>query len=122
MLKRFRTNNIKITSFYQQCPYTLKLLLIFCGKMPGTDSVEALLVAEKIRRAVQQAGIEHSESAEGNVTVSVGASACSPTEEDLSKALIGTADKAPYMAKASGRNMSVIANDPLTEQQRSTRG
>ncbi|AHZ73376.1 hypothetical protein OU5_P0124 (plasmid) [Pseudomonas mandelii JR-1] len=36
----------------------------------------AFLVAEKIRRAVQQAGVEHDESAEGTVTVSLGVSGC----------------------------------------------
>lgn len=84
----------------------------FAVVLPGTDSVGAFLVAEKIRRAVQQAGIEHSESAEGTVTVSLGVSACSPTVDDSPKALIGAADKALYVAKTSGRNMSVIANEP----------
>lgn len=88
----------------------------FAVVLPGTDYVGAFLVAEKIRRAVQQAGIEHSEGTEGTVTVSLGVSACSPTVEDLSKALIGAADKALYVAKTSGRNMSVITNDPITEQ------
>lgn len=94
----------------------------FAVVLPGTDCVGAFLVAEKIRRAVQQAGIEHSKSVEGTVTVSLGVSACSPIVEDLPKALIGAADKALYVAKSSGRNMSVIANDPISEQQWSTKG
>ncbi|MHC8354752.1 sensor domain-containing diguanylate cyclase [Pseudomonas sp. LB3P81] len=84
----------------------------FAVVLPGTDSAGAFLVAEKIRRAVQQAGIEHSESAQGIVTVSLGVSACSPTVDDSPKALIGAADKALYAAKTSGRNMSVITNEP----------
>lgn len=84
----------------------------FAVVLPGTGYAGALRVAEKIRCAVQQAGIEHSESAEGTVTVSLGISACRPTDEDSPKALIGAADKALYVAKTSGRNMSVIANEP----------
>jgi diguanylate cyclase (GGDEF)-like protein len=82
----------------------------FAVVLPGTDYVGAFLVAEKIRRAVQQAGIEHSESTEGTVTVSLGVSGCSPTSQESIDDLIGASDKALYVAKASGRNMSVIAN------------
>lgn len=82
----------------------------FAVVLSGTDYVGAFLVAEEIRRAVQQAGIEHNESPEGIVTVSLGVSACSPTSQELPDDLIGTADKALYIAKTSGRNMSVIAN------------
>ncbi|VVN73612.1 sensor domain-containing diguanylate cyclase [Pseudomonas fluorescens] len=82
----------------------------FAVVLPGTDYVGAFLIAEKIRHAVQQAGIEHNESTEGIVTVSLGVAACSPTSEELPNDLIGASDKALYVAKASGRNMSVIAN------------
>jgi diguanylate cyclase (GGDEF)-like protein len=82
----------------------------FAVVLPGTDYVGAFLVAEKIRRAVQQAGIEHSESTEGTVTVSLGVSACNPTSQESPDDLIDASDKALYVAKASGRNMSVIAN------------
>jgi diguanylate cyclase (GGDEF)-like protein len=67
-------------------------------------------VAEKIRRAVQQASIEHNESPEGTVTVSVGVCAYDMALQESPDDLIGAADKALYVAKASGRNMSVIAN------------
>ena len=78
--------------------------------LPGTDYVGAFLVAEKIRRAVQQAGIEHNKSTEGTVTVSLGVSACNPTSQESPDDLIDASDKALYVAKTSGRNMSVIAN------------
>ncbi len=47
---------------------------------------------------------------EGEVTVSVGVCAHDPASEAQTSELIGAADKALYVAKASGRNMSVIAN------------
>lgn len=82
----------------------------FAVVLPGTDYVGAFLVAEKIRRAVQQAGIEHNESTEGTVTVSLGVSACDSTSQESPDDLIDASDKALYVAKTSGRNMSVIAN------------
>lgn len=82
----------------------------FAVVLPGTDYVGAFLVAENIRRAVQQADIRHSGGSEGRVTVSLGVAAYDPVSQDHAHDLIGAADKAMYVAKASGRNMSVIAN------------
>lgn len=82
----------------------------FAAVLPSTDYVGAFIVAEKIRKAVLQAQIEHKDSDQGVVTISIGVSACSPGAEDTPDALIGAADKALYIAKTSGRNMSVIAN------------
>ncbi|VVM44163.1 hypothetical protein PS662_00457 [Pseudomonas fluorescens] len=82
----------------------------FAVVLPGTDYVGAFLVAEKIRRAVQQAGIRHSGEVGGAVTVSLGVAAYDPASQDEAVDLISAADKALYVAKASGRNMSVIAN------------
>ncbi|MNT28848.1 Phytochrome-like protein cph2 [compost metagenome] len=82
----------------------------FAVVLPGSDYVGAFLVAEKIRRAVLQADIAHSDSPEGIVTVSVGVCASNAASQVRPEDLIGAADKALYVAKASGRNMSVIAN------------
>jgi diguanylate cyclase (GGDEF)-like protein len=82
----------------------------FAVVLPGTDYVGAFLVAEKIRRAVLDAGIIHSESPQGAVTVSIGVCASNGASPVRSEDLIDAADKALYVAKASGRNMSVIAN------------
>ena len=82
----------------------------FAVVLPGTDYVGAFLVAEKIRRAVQTAGLAHSESPEAVITVSIGMCGYDPASQTSTEELIGAADKALYVAKASGRNMSVIAN------------
>ncbi|KAB0495618.1 sensor domain-containing diguanylate cyclase [Pseudomonas vancouverensis] len=82
----------------------------FAVVLPGTDYVGAFLVAEKIRKAVQDAAIAHSDSPLGVITVSLGISACGTDTQIEAQALIGAADKALYVAKTSGRNMSVIAN------------
>jgi diguanylate cyclase (GGDEF)-like protein len=82
----------------------------FAVVLPGTDYVGAFLVAEKVRHAVQAAGLEHSKSPDGRVTVSVGVCGYDPASQTRTEDLIGAADKALYVAKASGRNMSVIAN------------
>jgi diguanylate cyclase (GGDEF)-like protein len=82
----------------------------FAVVLPGTDYVGAFLVAEKIRHAVEAAGLPHVESPDGRVTVSVGVCGYDPASQTRTEDLIGAADKALYVAKASGRNMSVIAN------------
>jgi diguanylate cyclase (GGDEF)-like protein len=82
----------------------------FAVVLPATDYVGAFIVAEKIRKAVLRAEIEHKDSGIELVTVSIGVGACSPSVEDTLDGLIGAADEALYVAKTSGRNMSVIAN------------
>jgi diguanylate cyclase (GGDEF)-like protein len=82
----------------------------FAVVLPGTDYVGAFLVAEKIRHAVQAADLQHDKSPLGRVTVSVGVCGYDPGSQIRTEDLIGAADKALYVAKASGRNMSVIAN------------
>jgi len=82
----------------------------FTVVLPGTDYVGAFLIAERIRHAVKEAGIEHSEGVEGTVTVSIGVCAYDTASQDQPDDLVRAADKALYVAKASGRNMSVIAN------------
>lgn len=82
----------------------------FAVVLPGTDYVGAFLLGENIRHAVLQAGICHSGRADGVVTVSLGVAAFDPASQAQPDDLIHAADKALYVAKASGRNMSVIAN------------
>jgi two-component system, cell cycle response regulator len=69
-----------------------------------TDINEAVLIAEKMRKAVQQASFSD-KKAEMNVTISIGVSIC--LESDNAKDVIKNADKALYKAKGNGRNQVV---------------
>lgn len=71
-----------------------------------TDKDEAMLVAEKIRKAVEALNIPHKGRTDGklNLTVSMGLAAMVPDNENTSKQLIEYADSALYAAKAKGRN------------------
>ncbi|MCU1750200.1 sensor domain-containing diguanylate cyclase [Pseudomonas sp. 6D_7.1_Bac1] len=82
----------------------------FAIVLPNTDYVGAFLLAEKIRLDLEQNKIQHNESPLGVVTISIGISALSGAEVDTLESLVGTADKALYIAKSSGRNRTVISD------------
>ncbi|HWD84439.1 MAG TPA: HD domain-containing phosphohydrolase, partial [Solirubrobacteraceae bacterium] len=70
----------------------------------------ALLVAERVRMAVQRAGFVHPDGEESLLTVSIGV-ACGC--EDLGQ-LLARADAALYRAKRGGRNRVMAADPALT--------
>ena len=69
--------------------------------MPGSSRADAIIAADRIRQAVLDSKIPHSESPLGWLTVSVGVAdgAEKPWVE-----VVSAADKALYRAKAGGRN------------------
>lgn len=70
----------------------------------GMEPEEVRDLAEKIRQGVEEAGIEHEDSPEGHVTISIGV-CCSRRDGEASlNQLIRYADTAVYDAKAAGRN------------------
>ncbi len=69
---------------------------------PQKDAEEALVPAERIRRAVEEARVDIG-VAEVNVTVSIGV-ASAPGDAASDRDLLEAADKALYEAKARGRN------------------
>ena len=78
--------------------------------LPGCEGPEALTVAQKIGKAVEDAGIPHDKiQATGVVTVSAGVAFCSPATDQNPEDLLKKADAALYKAKANGRNNSVLA-------------
>lgn len=79
--------------------------------LPSTDLKGALMVAEGIRRAVEEANIESRLTKPGRVTVSIGVAGYTPALNayDYQEMLVRT-DRALYKAKQNGRNQ--VAADP----------
>jgi two-component system chemotaxis family response regulator WspR len=81
----------------------------FAVVLPGIQVNALDAIAERLRLAVQDLKIEHGSSlAAPHVTLSVGGAVTVPTKEDGLHALIATADRNMYEAKARGRNKSVV--------------
>jgi len=79
----------------------------FAVLLPNTDRDAALVVAERIRDAIERLALPHAASERGVVTVSIGAAATLPGEGDAAlspRALVELADAALYEAKRAGRN------------------
>ncbi len=76
----------------------------FAVVLPETSVGGALMVAEKIRNAIRELNIPHSESPSGRVTMSIGIAAAAPGFDNPPDDLINAADKALYRAKHEGRD------------------
>ncbi|MBI4756258.1 MAG: diguanylate cyclase [Betaproteobacteria bacterium] len=77
----------------------------FVAVLPETDLKGAMMLAEKMRRAVEFMAISHPCSVAGsNVTVSAGAANALPSRDSNPAALLEMADAALYDAKRGGRN------------------
>lgn len=100
----------------------------FIVVMPGSDEVEAMTAAERIRAIIEEAVIEV-DSGTVKITVSVGVSTnltattsrgesqLTPAEAILSgRALVAQADKALYAAKDKGRNLCIHHGQLFEEQ------
>ena len=74
----------------------------FCVLLPHTNIKEALVVAERLRSAVQETKIDIGNGSIINLTISVGLSELGV--KDLAEDLYMKADSALYKAKESGRN------------------
>lgn len=81
----------------------------FAVILPDTDIDGAELVAESIREAINTLNIEHYDSPEGHVTLSIGASTLIPVHGGEARGLVQRADAALYRAKTMGRNRVEIS-------------
>jgi len=80
--------------------------------MPGCDADQALGLADKLRRGVEeQCSVAFSDIATLRITVSIGVATLSNADGTLAE-LIDQADKALYQAKSSGRNRVAEAASP----------
>lgn len=78
----------------------------FALVMPGASLRAGLVVAERLRHAVESLAVPNTGSPHGVVTVSVGVATAVAGEKPLD-ALLATADSALYEAKRRGRNQVV---------------
>jgi diguanylate cyclase (GGDEF)-like protein len=77
--------------------------------LPRTTASAAGVVAERVRAAIEAAGIPHPASSVSRyVTVSMGVADILPGVEDEAGVLIGRADAGLYRAKTSGRNRVAV--------------
>lgn len=81
----------------------------FTVVLPDTDMEGAKLVAESILDAINKLNIEHYDSPEGHVTLSIGASSLLPVHGGDVRMLAQRADAALYRAKTLGRNRVEIS-------------
>ncbi|MGI4940946.1 MAG: diguanylate cyclase [Janthinobacterium lividum] len=76
----------------------------FAVLLPETDLAGATELADALRIAVRALGLEHT-SGSSVVTISIGAAALLPRQQDASgDVLVQAADRALYQAKAAGRD------------------
>jgi diguanylate cyclase (GGDEF)-like protein len=76
----------------------------FAILLPGATKVDAMAMAERLRKMVADAVISH-EKGSVRITISIGAAALSANDVD-GDVVLGYADAALYKAKDSGRNQS----------------
>ncbi|HZG19931.1 MAG TPA: GGDEF domain-containing protein [Herbaspirillum sp.] len=73
--------------------------------LPGSRLEGALIVAERIRKSIEQLNIEHSASPSGRVTISIGIAAVAPQRQvDEPDTVLRESEQALALAKASGRD------------------
>ncbi|WP_378954562.1 diguanylate cyclase [Pelosinus sp. sgz500959] len=78
--------------------------------LPDMNELDAIVMGEQVRVAVEQLAIEHKGSSiSESVTVSVGIAVMIPDQDDISAMIIAKADEALYQAKREGRNQVKLA-------------
>jgi len=76
----------------------------FAVLLPETTIGGALMVAEKIRRAIRELNIPHESSPTSRITISIGIASAAPGFDNPPDDLIHAASKALYRAKREGRD------------------
>ncbi|HMD20924.1 MAG TPA: diguanylate cyclase [Alloacidobacterium sp.] len=84
----------------------------FAIVLPDTDRLAAFELAQRLRQAVEDLGVQHEGSEHNIVTVSVGCATMVPEVGTHANILIDAADRALYEAKRTGRNRVIDAFNP----------
>jgi diguanylate cyclase (GGDEF)-like protein len=79
----------------------------FVAVLGGAESWEALIVASRMRNAVEALRLPHPTSPSEVVTISVGVASAQPEPNTDARSLVKAADEALYHAKGAGRNCVV---------------
>ncbi|HET9529430.1 MAG TPA: diguanylate cyclase [Blastocatellia bacterium] len=88
----------------------------FCIVLPETELAAAARIAERLRRAVNEAEYRSDEGElMGVVTLSIGVSSFSPSRQSP-LAIIETADRALYQAKTRGRNCVAVYSETANKK------
>ncbi|HIV69513.1 MAG TPA: GGDEF domain-containing protein [Candidatus Aquabacterium excrementipullorum] len=91
----------------------------FALVLPRQAESGSRVVAEALCAAVRQEAIEHrASSVAGHVTVSVGVALAWPGQGGRTQALLSTADRALYLAKAQGRDRVAILESLLASSEK----
>ncbi|WP_321937699.1 GGDEF domain-containing protein [Paraburkholderia sp. J8-2] len=87
----------------------------FVVVLPDTDTAGAILIAERIRTAIFDLHVSHSQTPTGFLTVSVGISPKAIATVTCAADLLKTADAALYEAKGLGRDRVCVVQQPEAE-------
>jgi len=85
----------------------------FAVLLQGADLDIAMKVADRLRRAVEDAHMIHVKAPCGFVTISIGAASVVPAEGESSQRLTEAADAGLYEAKRRGRNTAAAYSTPV---------
>jgi diguanylate cyclase (GGDEF)-like protein len=83
----------------------------FAVLLPGASLAGARIVAERLRRAVEELYITNADAPLGQVSVSIGLASMVPNLGDKAQSLIEAADVGLYAAKRGGRNAVIAHSD-----------
>ncbi|MBA9071606.1 diguanylate cyclase (GGDEF)-like protein [Methylobacterium sp. RAS18] len=90
----------------------------FAVVLPNTDTAGAMVVADRIRKAISGWNVPHAASPHGVLTVSLGLAEVPQTAAAEPAALIAAADRGLYDAKARGRNQIRVETGPVSTASR----
>jgi diguanylate cyclase (GGDEF)-like protein len=83
----------------------------FAVLLPGTDTLDAVRVAERLRQGIEKLEIGYTDGVHWRVTTSCGVATMLPRLGDAMESLVDRADRALYAAKHAGRNVVRVTSE-----------